>query len=119
MKEQKNSRPAGTGTTANAKSTKTLQKHYNTTNHRMQAVFFAFVITLVIIMFFVIADAFKPKLVPTEHRVRQGECLWTIAQQYKPDDIPMNTYMDWVYEHNDRGFIYPGDIVIVGVYEND
>lgn len=115
MKVQKNSRPAGTGTTADAKSTKTLHKHYNTKFRRMQAVFLAFIVTLVIIMLF----GSKRSLVPIKHVVREGECPWTIAMQYKPDGISMMAYMDWYYEHNDGGLIYPGDIVIVGVYEND
>lgn len=119
MKEQKNSRPAGTGTTANAKSTKTLHKYYSTSKSRMQAVFLAFICTLVIIMFFLIAAVPKNDLVPVAHKVREGECLWNIAQLYKPDNVSMSQYMDWVYEHNDRGFIYPGDTVIMGVYEND
>lgn len=119
MNEQKNSRPAGTGTTANAKSTKTLQNQYNTNIAKKQAFFCGIICTLVIIMFFVWSKLSERELVPIEHHVREGECLWTIAHEYKPEDMSMSKYMDWVYKHNDKGFIYPGDKIIMGVYEND
>jgi LysM repeat protein len=55
-----------------------------------------------------------PEYVPIEHHVRRGETLWSIAQQYKPDDITMQEYMAWVYEQNGHGGnIYPGDVVIM------
>ena len=57
-----------------------------------------------------------PEYVPIEHHVRRGETLWSIAKQYKPDDITMQDYMAWVYEQNGHdGNIYPGDVVIMGV----
>jgi nucleoid-associated protein YgaU len=55
-----------------------------------------------------------PEYVPIEHHVRRGETLWSIAKQYKPDDITMDEYMAWVYEQNGHGGnIYPGDVVIM------
>lgn len=55
-----------------------------------------------------------PEYVPIEHHVRRGETLWSIAKQYKPDDITMQEYMAWVYEQNGHsGDIYPGDVVIM------
>jgi LysM repeat protein len=55
-----------------------------------------------------------PEYVPIEHHVRRGETLWSIAKQYKPDDITMQEYMAWVYEQNGHGGnIYPGDVVIM------
>ena len=59
----------------------------------------------------------KTELVPTAHTVKSGECLWTIAEQYRPEGITMDEYMSWVYEHNDSGVIYPGQNVVMGVVE--
>lgn len=55
-----------------------------------------------------------PEYIPVEHKVRSGETLWSIAKEYKPDDITMQEYMAWVYEQNGHGGnIYPGDVVIM------
>lgn len=59
----------------------------------------------------------KTNLKEVPHKVTDGETLWTIAKEYKPDDISMGEYMDFVYCHNDGGIIYPGDVVTMGVYE--
>ena len=55
-----------------------------------------------------------PELEAIEYRVKAGDTLWDIAKQHKPDGMSMDTYMGWVYEHNDGGLIYPGDIVVMG-----
>ena len=57
----------------------------------------------------------NPELEVTHHRVSSGESLWSIAEEYKPDGMSMGDYMAWVYEHNDGGMIYPGDVVVMGI----
>ena len=119
LKEQKNSRPAGTGTAENAKPEKILRKHYTTNRAKNQALF-AFLVCCIILMVSVLAfSCDKTGLVPARHKVTYGETLWSIAKQYKPDEMTMDEYMSFVYKHNKGGIIYPGDIVIVGVTEND
>lgn len=59
----------------------------------------------------------KTNLKEMPHKVSSGETLWSIAKEYKPENISMGEYMDFVYGHNDGGIIYPGDIVIMGVFE--
>ena len=39
--------------------------------------------------------------------------------QYKPNEMTMDEYMSFVYKNNESALIYPGDTVIMGVYEND
>ena len=115
MKEQKNSRSAGTETTANAKPRKILHRHYNT-NQRKKQVIFA---TVLFVVFLTACSPCKSvDLVPIQHKVRQGETLWSISAEYKPDCMTMDEYMSFVYKNNKGGVIYPGDIVVVGVYEN-
>lgn len=79
-----------------------------------------FAIILVFCFVYALTSAFAaryPELEAIEHRVKAGDTLWEVAKQYKPDGMSMDTYMGWVYEHNDGGLIYPGDIVVMGVVE--
>lgn len=115
MREQKNSRPAGTGTAENAKPEKILRKHY-TTNRAKKQVLFAGVACVIVLTISTLAfSCSKTELVPTEYKVTYGDTLWSIAEKYKPDGMTMDEYMSFVYKHNKGGLIYPGDIVIVGV----
>ena len=117
MNVQKNSRPAGTEATENAKPEKILREHYTTNLTKKQALFACtFVMVALIIVGFIFPTE-KTELVPVEHKVRQGETLDSIALHYDDpnDDIVWQEYRAWVHEHNESGFIYPGDTVIVGV----
>lgn len=55
-----------------------------------------------------------PEYEPIEYKVTYGDTLWSIAKEYKPDGVTMDSYMGWVYEHNKGGLIRPGDIVVMG-----
>ena len=120
MEQQKNSRPAGTGTTETCKACKkqTKQhKYYNTDLPKNQA-FFASVLCVTALT--VCITAFSRPNITLEkriHRVKSGETLWTIAKQYKPDEMTMDKYMEFIYENNLNADIFPGDIVTVGVWE--
>lgn len=118
MKEQKNSRSAGTETTANAKPRKILHTHYNTHLTKFQVLVFILFIGIMCVTISLSHTTQTSELIATEHKVRQGECLWNIAEEYKPSCISMDKYMGWIYSHNDGGLIYPGDVVVVGVYES-
>lgn len=115
LKEQKNSRPAGTGTTENAKPEKILRKHYTTNRAKKQALFACLVCGIILTVSVFAFSCDKTELVPAEYKVTYGDTLWSIAEKYKPDGVTMNEYMGFVYKHNKGGLIYPGDIVIVGV----
>ena len=77
-----------------------------------------FAIILVFCFVYVLTSAFAvrhPELEAIEYRVTYGDTLWTIAKVHKPDGMTMDEYMGWIYEHNDGGLIYPGDVVTIGV----
>lgn len=77
-----------------------------------------FAIILVFCFVYVLTSAFAvrhPELEAIEYRVGAGDTLWEVAKQYKPDGMTMDEYMGWIYEHNDGGLIYPGDVVTIGV----
>lgn len=118
MSIKKSSRPGTNRTTA--RDTRFLNGnlycHYNTAKKIFQVILA--ILTVSLLLWFtvtVIKGIFDvPEYVPIEHRVRRGETLWSIAKQYKPDDITMQEYMAWVYEQNGySGDIYPGDVVIM------
>ncbi len=74
------------------------------------------VISLIaLIMLVLICECAKPDIdyIPTNHTVTYGDTLWSIAKQYKPDNVLMQDYMLWVYEHNDNKVLIPGDIVVM------
>ena len=87
------------------------RKNYNTNINKKQVLITMF-FTLLVLLFTlkVISDA-SITFTPVEHTVRNGDTLWSIAKQYKPDDMTMDEYMAWVYDHNDSGMIYAGDVV--------
>lgn len=114
MCKQKNSRPAGTGTTVNAKPEKILHKHYTTNPAKKQAIFAS--IFVGVALFIVLMQTNKtPELTPIQHKVKSGETLWSISMQYKPCEMTMDEYMSFVYKNNESALIFPGDTVIVGV----
>ena len=116
MNTNKKSRTAGTVTAERAakkRHTHKLHINYNTLFEILQVVGFIFFTVLLIVVIAKYASAPKPQYIPFEHRVSYGETLWTIAQQYKPDNVTMRDYMGWVYAHNHGGIIYPGDVVIM------
>jgi LysM repeat protein len=93
-----------------------LHKYSTTFKNILQVILAILTVSLLLgLMVTVIKGIFDvPEYVPIEHHVRRGETLWSIAKQYKPDDITMQEYMAWVYEQNGHGGnIYPGDVVIM------
>ena len=116
--KKKSSRPAGTESTAKkCENEKDSHTDYTTQFKKMQVVVAIFATLLLIIITTITAiDVFAQENVefrPIEHRVTYGDTLWDIAKEYKPDSMTMDRYMAWVYEHNDGGYIYPGDVVIM------
>lgn len=114
FERKENSRPAGTGTTAKkCEIDKASHKDYTTKIKEMQVVIAIFAI---IVLFFISVLTYldtRYEFVPVDHKVTYGETLWTIAKDYKPENMSMGEYMGWVYEHNDGGYIYPGDVVVM------
>ena len=115
---KKESRPAGTETAILVKEVfGNPRKDYITKFSTIQVVIAFFsAIALVLLTAWAIIDICSTntaEFVPVEHKVKPGETLWNIAEEYKPDDISMDRYMAWVYEHNDYDVIYPGDTVIM------
>ena len=120
--KKKSSRPADTESTAKkCENKKDSHANYTTQFKKMQVVVAIFAtILLTIITIITAIDVFAQEnieLRPIEHKVTYGDTLWTIAKQYKPDGMTMDRYMAWVYEHNDGGYIYPGDVVIMAEVE--
>ena len=118
--KKENRHPAATEMTVVEEVFGVNKKPHNdfSTKFSIMQVLIAILSTLVLILFtvWVAVDAWRTssaKYIPIEHKVRSGETLWNIAEEYKPDDVSMDRYMAWVYEHNDCGTIYPGDIVIM------
>ena len=93
-----------------------LHKYFNTIKTILQVILAILTVSLLLWLTVTVIKEIcdVPEFVPIEHHVRRGETLWSIAQQYKPDDITMQEYMAWVYEQNGHGGnIYPGDVVIM------
>ena len=115
MREKESGRPSGTGTTA--KRSDFVSHKYSTTNKNklQEAIIAFFAVVLICATAWVLVDVFTNDVeyTPIQHKVTYGDTLWTIAEQYKPDGMTMDRYMAWVYEHNDGGMIYPGDVVIM------
>ena len=115
MNAKKESRPAAT------ESAKIMNEVFRTPSEKNYTTrFFKKQVVLTILFFIVLAstilfafDSGTESFVPVEHKVTYGDTLWSIASEYKPEDMTMDTYMAWVYEHNDGGMIYPGDTVIM------
>ena len=120
MNTNKKSRTAGTVTAERA-----AKKRYAHKLHINYSILFeilqvsgAVILTILFLIFVAIhATAPNPQYIPFEYRVSYGETLWGIAERYKPDNVTMQDYMGWVYAHNDGGFIYPGDVVIMAEVE--
>lgn len=77
-----------------------------------------FMIFLAIMIIYAVTSVIserKPELQEEQYKVTYGDTLWTIAKVHKPDGMTMDEYMGWIYEHNDGGLIYPGDVVTIGV----
>lgn len=118
-KKKENRHPAGTGMTVveevfGSNHIKP-RKNYNIKPPKMQVVTtILFGILLSIITVWVVLDVRaqqSTEFTPVEHKVSDGDTLWSIAKQYKPDYMTMDEYMAWVYDHNDDGMIYAGDVV--------
>jgi hypothetical protein len=93
-----------------------LHKYSTTFKNILQVVIAILTVSLLLLLMVTVIKGIcdVPEFVPIEHHVRHGETLWSIAKQYKPDDITMQEYMAWVYEQNGHGGnIYPGDVVIM------
>jgi LysM repeat protein len=115
-KAKKESRSAGTETAMLEevfRLDKTPHKNYITIFFKKQV--FWVIIATVILLFLTIKvmSNVKVEFIPVEHKVTYGDTLWSIAEEYKPEDMTMDTYMAWVYDHNECGMIYPGDTVIM------
>lgn len=117
MNNNKKSRTAGTVTAERAakkRHTHKLRVNYNTLFRILQVVFFTFFVILLTVVIAIYATAPKPQYKAFKYNVSSGDTLWSIAKRYKPENVTMQDYMGWVYEHNDGGIIYPGDVVIMG-----
>lgn len=114
-KTKKESRPAGTESAIMVREVFATKPHkeYSTPFSKKQVVFTILLFVVMALTVLVVADSETAKFVPVEHKVTYGDTLWTIAEQYKPDDMTMDNYMAWVYKHNDSSVIYPGDTVIM------
>ena len=116
--KKKSSRPGTNRTTA--RDTRFLNGnlccHYNTAKKILQVVIAILTVSLMLWFMVTVIKGIcdVPEYIPVEHKVRSGETLWSIAKEYKPDDITMQEYISWVYEQNGHGGdIYPGDVVIM------
>ena len=61
-----------------------------------------FLLALLTILFIIDnADRIDRSDLPdVEHQVRQGETLWDIAAEYKPEGVHMQEYIYWLREQN-------------------
>ncbi len=114
MMQQKNSRPAATGTTAkNAESncSNNQHPHYNTNIAKKQAVLAFIVCSITLIAINILYTQPKSTVSAGVHKVRNGETLWSIARDYKPEGLSFEEHWNWVCQHNESALIYPGDTV--------
>lgn len=120
-KKKENRHPAATGMTVVEEvfGSNHIKPHrdYTTTSRSMQVVtVILFALLLTVLTIWVVLDVRAQRsteFTPVEHKVSDGDTLWSIAKQYKPDDMTMDEYMAWVYDHNDDGMIRAGDEVIM------
>ena len=117
MDEQRNSRPAATVTAENAIRRNKIHIKLTTIMSILQVVI---AICLIILTFVTVvgkATEPEPTFTAVEYQVKKGDTLWSIARQYKPEDMTMDAYMAWVYEHNESGIIFPGDVIVMAEVE--
>ena len=88
---------------------------YNTFPYAVKWAIIVILIFCTILTITSVYAARNPELEEVNHRVAYGDTLWGIAKEYKPDGMTMGDYMNWIYERNGDGMIYPGDIVVMGV----
>lgn len=114
-KTKKESRSAGTETAIMIREVfgTSSKKNYNTRFFKKQVVLTILFLFVLASTLFIVVDSDAENFVPVEHKVTYGDTLWSIAKEYKPDNMTMDRYMAWVYDHNDGGMIYPGDVVIM------
>ena len=91
----------------------TAKRLYHARKAKVKVILLIILTMLTIYSIFLKSNATVPALTITEHKVKQGECLWSIAQIYKPKCVSMDKYMEWVYQDNETSKIYPGDTVIM------
>ena len=114
--KRKSGYPATTEITAKDKDNRqpSCLYKFNTKLIKMQGVFNTIlIVSLLVIVTMLYVESDQREYIPIEHTVSSGETLTTIAYKYKPDDVVLQDYMAWVYEHNESGIIYPGDKVIM------
>ena len=118
MNAKKESRPAATGTAIVREVFGTKPRKDYITKFSIMQVLVAIISAILLIWITVwgviyFCETNNAEFVAVEHKVTYGDTLWSIAKEYKPDNMTMDRYMAWVYEHNDGGMIYPGDVVIM------
>ena len=86
---------------------------YNTGFKKKQVIAVIISVLILLLLTIKVMSDTKAEFIPIEHKVSSGDTLWSIAKEYKPDDVTMDEYMAWVYDHNDGGMIYPGDVVMM------
>ncbi len=112
LTNKKGSRTAGTVSTANRSKTRPTMRKAIIQHIFQNCKIFFIILVLALLIILYIQDA-PYEYSAVEHRVNEGDTLWDIAKQYKPESVSMQEYMAWVYEHNEEGIIFPGDIVIM------
>ena len=91
----------------------------------IKAILFAGVLTfLLTFTMLCVKDAITPTMdaytwTETTHKVRAGETLWSIADEYRPEDVDRREYIEAVADLNgiDAGMIYAGDNITVLIPE--
>ena len=117
-KTKKESRPAATESAIMMREvfgTPSKKKYITLFGKKQVVISIILVLILILLTIKVIGDVFTPSrtFIPVKHKVTYGDTLWGIAKEYKPEDMTMDRYMAWVYDHNDCGMISPGDTVIM------
>ena len=116
MNNNKKSRTAATVTAERAVRKRHKHKihiNYITLFKILQVAFFTVFAVLLTVVIAIYATAPEPQYKAFKYNVSSGDTLWSIAKRFKPENVTMQDYMGWVYEHNDGGIIYPGDVVIM------
>jgi len=109
-RQRKNSRTTGIVTAERKK----IRIDYTTLKCRLQAIFLAAVTVLLIIVVTYKATAPSPTYNSVEYRVKSGDTLWTLADEYCPDSMDKREWIHKVMRDNDIvGYIYPGDTVVM------
>lgn len=85
------------------------------TKTNLQCILILLMATCFLLLTLVVEAGTQPDLTPVQYMVSKGDTLWSLSQQYCPDDMDCR---EWIYEVEQMngitgGQIWPGDIITI------